>query len=160
MSTEELIEEKTGESEYERTARELGELLQELRVALPGVQVLFAFLLTVPFSTRFGSVTPLQEAIFFTTLVCTTLSAGLLLAPSAHHRLLWRQHAREHRLRVANRFAITGMILLALAMMGTVFVITDVLFGSISASVTAVLIAAFFLYVWFVVPMQYRLNGE
>jgi hypothetical protein len=160
MSTEELIEEKTGESEYERTARELGELLQELRVALPGVQVLFAFLLTVPFSTRFGSVTPLQEAIFFATLVCTALSAGLLLAPSAHHRLLWRQHAREHRLRVANRFAITGMILLALAMMGTVFVITDVLFGSISASVTAVLIAAFFLYVWFVVPMQYRLNGE
>jgi Family of unknown function (DUF6328) len=160
MSTEELIEGKTGESEYERTARELGELLQELRVALPGVQVLFAFLLTVPFSTRFGSVTPLQEAIFFATLVCTALSAGLLLAPSAHHRLLWRQHAREHRLRVANRFAITGMILLALAMMGTVFVITDVLFGSISASVTAVLIAAFFLYVWFVVPMQYRLNGE
>ncbi len=160
MSTEELIEEKTGESEYDRTARELGELLQELRVALPGVQVLFAFLLTVPFSTRFGSVTPLQEAIFFATLVCTALSAGLLLAPSAHHRLLWRQHAREHRLRVANRFAITGMILLALAMMGTVFVITDVLFGSISASVTAVLIAAFFLYVWFVVPMQYRLNGE
>jgi len=160
MSTEELIEEKTGESEYERTARELGELLQELRVALPGVQVLFAFLLTVPFSTRFGSVTPLQEAIFFATLVCTALSAGLLLAPSAHHRLLWRQHAREHRLRVANRFAITGMILLALAMMGTVFVITDVLFGSISASVTAVLIAAFFLYAWFVVPMRYRLNGE
>jgi len=160
MSTEELIEEKTGESEYERTARELGELLQELRVALPGVQVLFAFLLTVPFSTRFGSVTPLQEAIFFATLVCTTLSAGLLLAPSAHHRLLWRRHARERRLRVANRFAITGMILLALAMMGTVFVITDVLFGSISASVVAVLIAAFFLYVWFVVPMQYRLNGE
>ena len=160
MSTEELIEEKTGESEYERTARELGELLQELRVGLPGVQVLFAFLLTVPFSARFGTVTPLQEAIFFATLVCTALSAGLLLAPSAHHRLLWRQHAREHRLRVANRFAITGMILLALAMMGTVFVITDVLFGSISASVTAVLIAAFFLYVWFVVPMRYRLNGE
>ena len=160
MSTEELIEEKTGESEYERTARELAELLQELRVALPGVQVLFAFLLTVPFSARFGSVTPLQEAIFFATLVCTTPSAGLLLAPSAHHRLLWRRHARERRLWVANRFAITGMILLALAMMGTVFVITDVLFGSISASVTAVLIAAFFLYVWFVVPMRYRLNGE
>src|SRR5215210_6558940 len=160
MSAEELIEEKTGESEYERTARELAELLQELRVALPGVQVLFAFLLTVPFSARFGSVTPLQEAIFFATLVCTTLSAGLLLAPSAHHRLLWRRHAREHHLRVANRFAITGMILLALAMMETVFVITDVLFGSISASVVAILIAAFFLYVWFVVPIRYRLNGE
>ena len=118
MGAEELIEEKTGESEYERTARELGELLQELRVALPGVQVLFAFLLTVPFSARFGSITPLQEVVFFATLVCTALSAVLLLAPSAHHRLLWRCHARERRLRVANRFAIAGMILLALAMMG------------------------------------------
>ncbi len=155
-----MIEEKTGESEYERTARELGELLQELRVALPGVQVLFAFLLTVPFSARFGSITLLQEVVFFTSLVCMALSAGLLLAPSAHHRLLWRCHARERRLRVANRFAIAGMVLLALAMMGAMFVITDVLFGSISASVAAVLIAAFFLYVWFVVPMQYRLNGE
>ena len=158
MSAEELIEEKTGESEYERTARELAELLQELRVALPGVQVLFAFLLTVPFSTRFGSVTPLQEAIFFATLVCTALSAGLLLAPSAHHRLLWRQHAREHRLRVANRFAITGMILLALAMMGTVFVITDVLFGSVAAAVATAAISGFFLYVWFVMPIRYRIN--
>ena len=118
MSTEELIEEKTGESEYERTARELGELLQELRVALPGVQVLFAFLLTVPFSARFGNITLLQEVVFFATLVCTALSAGLLLAPSAHHRLLWRCHATERRLRVANRFAIAGMMLLALAMMG------------------------------------------
>ena len=158
-----MIEEKTGESERERTARELGELLQELRVALPGVhgvQVLFAFLLTVPFSARFGSVTSLQEGVFFVTLVCTALSAGLLLAPSAHHRLLWRCHARERRLRVANRFAIAGMVLLALAMMGAMFVITDVLFGSISASVAAVLIVAFFLYVWFVVPIRYRLNGE
>jgi hypothetical protein len=148
MGAEELIEEKTGESEYERTARELGELLQELRVALPGVQVLFAFLLTVPFSARFGSITPLQEVVFFATLVCTALSAGLLLAPSAHHRLLW------------NRFAIAGMILLALAMMGAVFVITDVLFGSHYASVAAGLIAAFFLYAWFVVPIRYRPKGE
>ena len=160
MSTEELIEEKTGESEYERTARELGELLQELRVALPGVQVLFAFLLTVPFSARFGSVTPLQEAVFCATLVCTALSAGLLLAPSAHHRLLWRCHARERRLQVANRFAIAGIVLLALAMMGAVFVITDVLVGSIYRSVAAAFIAAFFLYVWFVVPIRYRLNAE
>ena len=70
-------------------------------MALPGVQVLFAFLLTVPFSARFGSITPLQEVVFFATLVCAALSAALLLAPSAHHRLLWRCHARERRLRVA-----------------------------------------------------------
>jgi hypothetical protein len=102
----------------------------------------------------------LQEVVFFATLVCTALSAGLLLAPSAHHRLLWRCHAMEHRLRVASRFAIAGMILLALAMMGAVFVITDVLFGSYYASVAAGLIAAFFLYTWFVVPIRYRPKGE
>ena len=95
MDAEELIEERTGENEYERKAREGGELLQELRVMLPGVQVLFAFLLTVPFSARFGYLTPVQQAVFFGTLLCTALSAGLLLAPSAHHRLLWRQQARE-----------------------------------------------------------------
>ena len=119
MDAEELIEERTGENEYERKARELGELLQELRVMLPGVQVLFAFLLTVPFSARFGYLTPVQQAVFFGTLLCTALSAGLLPAPSAHHRLLWQQ-AREHRPRVANRLAIAGMVLLVVAMVGAI----------------------------------------
>jgi len=154
MDAEELIEERTGENEYERKARELGELLQELRVMLPGVQVLFAFLLTVPFSARFGYLTPVQQAVFFGTLLCTALSAGLLLAPSAHHRLLWRQQAREHRLRVANRLAIAGMVLLVVAMVGVMFVITDLLFGSVVAA-----ISGFFLCVWFLMPLRYRLNG-
>ena len=89
---EEVVEQRTGEDRDERRARELTGLLQELRVMLPGVQVLFAFLLTVPFSARFGDVRSPQKAAFFGTLLCTALSAGLLLAPSAHHRLLWRQH--------------------------------------------------------------------
>jgi hypothetical protein len=155
MDAEELIEERTGENEYERKARELGALLQELRVMLPGVQVLFAFLLTVPFSARFGYLTPVQQAVFFGTLLCTALSAGLLLAPSAHHRLLWRQQAREHRLRVANRLAIAGMVLLMVAMVGVMFVITDLLFGSFAAA-----ISGFFLYVWFLMPLRYRLDGK
>jgi hypothetical protein len=157
MSTEEVVEERTGEDLNERRARELGELLQELRVVLPGVQVLFAFLLTVPFSARFGSVTQLQQAVFFGTLVCTALSAGLLLAPSAHHRLLWRQ-PRERRLRVANRLVIAGLILLVLAMVGVMFVTTDVLFGSVAAAVATAAISGFFLYVWFVMPIRYRIN--
>lgn len=156
--SEELIEQKTGESEQERRARELVELLQELRVVLPGVQVLFAFLLTVPFSARFGEVSPLQQGIFFGTLVCTAISAALLTAPSAHHRLLWRQQAREHRLRVANRLAIAGLILLVPGMVGAIFVITDVLFGWVAGAVATVVIAAFFVYVWFVLPIRYRLN--
>jgi hypothetical protein len=154
----ELIEQKTGESEQERKARELIELLQELRVVLPGVQVLFAFLLTVPFSARFGDVSPLQQTVFFATLTCTAISAGLLIAPSAHHRLLWRQQAREHRLRLANRLAIAGMVLLVPGMVGVMFVITDILFGSTAAAAATAAITAFFLYVWFVIPIRYRLN--
>ena len=160
MDSEELIEQKTGESGQERRARELIELLQELRVVLPGVQVLFAFLLTVPFSARFGEVSPLQQTVFFGTLVCTAISAGLLIAPSVHHRILWRQQAREHRLRVANRLAISGMLLLVLAMVGAMFVITDILFGSTSAAAVTAAITAFFAYVWFVMPIQYGLKGN
>jgi hypothetical protein len=106
---------------------------------LASVQVLFAFLLTVPFSARFGDVTPLQQAVFFGILLCTALSAGLLLAPSAHHRILWRQQAREHRLRVANRLAIAGMVLLVVAMVGVMLVIADVLFGPAAVATAAVI---------------------
>ena len=158
MDAEGLVEERTGENGHERQARELAELLQELRVVLPGVQVLFAFLLTVPFSARFDIVTPVQQAVFFATLVCTALSAGLLLAPSAHHRLLWRRRTRERRLRVANRLAIAGMLLLVLAMVGVMFVITDVLFGSTAAAIATAAISGFFTYVWFVMPIRYWMN--
>ena len=158
MDAEEVIEQKTGEDEQERRARELIELLQELRVVLPGVQVLFAFLLTVPFSARFGEVSPLQQAVFFGTLVCTAISAALLIAPSAHHRILWRQQAREHRLRVANQLAIAGMLLLVPGMLGAIFVITDLLFGLTAAAAGTALITAFFIYVWFVIPMRFRMN--
>ncbi len=160
MGNGKVVEERSGEDRNERRARELAGLLPVLRVMLPGVQVLFAFLLTVPFSARFGDVTPLQEVVFFGTLVCTALSAGLLLAPSAHHGLLWRQQAREHRLRVANRLAMAGMVLLVVAMVGVMFVITDILFGSVVAAVATTAGSGFFLYVWFLVPIRYRLNSN
>src|SRR5919202_895132 len=110
MDAEELIEQKTGESEQERRARELIELLQELRIILPGVQVLFAFLLTVPFTQRFTELTPLQQYVFFATLLCAALSAAFLIAPSAHHRILWRRRQREQRLRIGNALAIVGLL--------------------------------------------------
>ena len=149
-----------GEGGEERRARELAELLQELRVVLPGVQVLFAFLLTVPFAPGFDGVSLLQKDVFFGTLICTALSTGLLIAPSAHHRLLWRQHAREHRLKVANRLSIAGMVLLLPAIAGSLFVITDILFGSRPASLVTAAIAAFLAYVWFVIPIRYRLDDD
>jgi hypothetical protein len=82
----------SGENHKERLDRELIELLDELRVALPGVQMLFAFLLIVPFSQRFSSVTPLQRHVYFATLLCAAVSAALLIAPFSHHRLvIWRR---------------------------------------------------------------------
>ena len=160
MDAEEQIQEKTGENEHERRVRELAELLQELRVVLPGVQVLLAFLLTVPFSARFESVSQLQQVVFFGTLVCTAVSTGLLMAPSAHHRLLWRQQAKEHRLQMANRLTITGIVLLIPGIVGAMFVISDMLFGSVAAATTTATISLFLVYVWFVMPLWYLLKEK
>ncbi len=157
MSAEKLAgQEQPGEDARARSARELIELLQELRVVLPGVQVLFASLLTVPFAEGFEDVGPLQQKIFFGTLVCTVFLAGLLIAPSVHHRMLWRKQAREQRLQAANRLAIAGMVLLVPATVGTIFVVTDILFDSVLASLATAAVTAFFVYVWFVLPLRYR----
>jgi Family of unknown function (DUF6328) len=88
----------------------LHEFMQELRVVLPGVQVLFAFLLTVPFSQRFYDLTQLQQFVFFASLLCTTAATLLLIAPSAHRRLLWHQGEREPNLRIENKLTIAGLI--------------------------------------------------
>src|SRR5215210_8326862 len=104
-----------GEDRHERLNREFIELLQEVRTAILGVQVLFVFLLRVPFSQRFPSVSVLEEYVFYATLICTLLSAALLMAPSPHHRVLWREHEREKRLKLGNRTVIAGLSFLALA---------------------------------------------
>ena len=83
-----------------------------------------------------------------------------MLASSAHHRLLWRQQAREHRLRVANRLAIADMVLLVVAMVGVMLVITDILFGSVAAALATAAVSGFFLYVWFLMPIRYRLHAN
>jgi membrane-associated HD superfamily phosphohydrolase len=149
---------RAGEDEHERRNREHIELLNELRVAIPGVQVLFAFLLIVPFSQGFPSMTPSQRYVYFATLLCTALSAALLIAPSAHHRLLWRQHAREERLEAANRLTIVGLSFLALAMLGVVFLISDVLFGGVVAAVTTAGMGLVFAWFWYGQPLL-RLRG-
>jgi hypothetical protein len=144
---------KDGEDQRQRRNRELIELLNELRVALPGVQVLFAFLLIVPFSQRFSSVTTLQRHVYFAVLLCTAVSALLLIAPSSHHRLLWRQHAKEETLTSANRLSIGGLAFLALAMVGALFLITDVLFGSVAAAISAAGLGAAFGWFWYGLPL-------
>jgi hypothetical protein len=141
------------ESKQERLDRELIEFLNELRVALPGVQVLFAFLLIVPFSQRYEALTNLQKDVYFATFLCTAAATALLIAPTAQHRIRWREHDKEHLLRLGNYQAIAGTALLALAMSGTVFLVTDVLFEVTSAAVAAGLTAALFAWLWFGWPL-------
>jgi hypothetical protein len=142
------------ENEKERRDRELIELLNELRVALPGVQVLFAFLLIVPFSNGFPKMTGTQRDVYFVAFLCATLSAILLIAPSAHHRLRFREEDKEQLLLRANRLAIAGMGFLAFAMSAVVFVITDLLFREPWAAVVAAVSAGTFAWVWYVVPLK------
>jgi hypothetical protein len=140
--------------------RELIELLNELRVALPGVQVLFAFLLAVPFSQRFGSVSDLQRNAYFVALLATLVSSALLIAPSAQHRLQWREKDKERLLEVSNRLAIAGIGVLALAMTTVVFLVTDVLFeGPLAAIVTAVS-ALVFAELWYVMPLTRKSKSQ
>src|ERR1700759_1727317 len=146
------------ETEEERLDRNLGELLQELRVALPGVQVLFAFLLAVPFQQHFTSISAFDRKAYFATLLLTAFSAALLIAPSAYHRLTFRYQQKHRLVFVANRLAIAGLAALSLAMTCAVMLIPDVLFGTATTIVTVALIFAMFVVLWAVLPLRRRLS--
>ena len=148
------------ETEVERLDRNLTELLNELRVALPGVQVLFAFLLVAPFNQGFQKVSDFERKLYFATLLCTALSSILLIAPSMHHRLLFRQRQKPFLVTTANRLTIAGLAMLALAMTGAVLLVTHVLFGGITAGVTTALVLAVFATVWVAVPIRRRRQLE
>jgi Family of unknown function (DUF6328) len=148
------------ETEEERLDRELIELLNELRVVLPGVQVLFAFLLTVPFAQRFDRLTELQRDLFFATLLCTALCTALLIAPSSYHRLRFRAGDKKRMLATSNRLTIAGIGTLALAMSGAILLIADLLFSRTTAVVTASAAAAVFAGVWFALPLTRHLADE
>ncbi len=132
--------------------RELIELLNELRVALPGIQVLFAFLLVVPFSQGFARVTSTQKAVYFAAFLCTAVATAFFIAPTSYHRLRWRERDKEQMLVTSNRLAILGTIFLALAMTAVVFFITDFLYDGLAPWVTA-WAAAMFSWLWFGVPV-------
>lgn len=146
------------ESENERLDRNLSELLQELRVALPGVQVLFAFLLAVPFQQHFSEITPFEKRVYFATLLCTAISAALLISPSAYHRLTFHFQQKHELIRIANRATIVGLGFLALAMTGAVVLITDYLFGGATTYVAGAAAFAMFAVLWYVLPLWRRLS--
>ena len=152
MADDDDNKEPGGETKSERLNRELIEVLNELRVALPGVQVLFAFLLAVPFTQRWGRTTELQRDVFFAAILATTVSSILLIAPSAYHRILFREHDKEHIIHVVNRLTLVGLALLAVAMSCVVFLVTDMLYTTTWAAVVTAGVAALFAWFWFAMP--------
>ena len=141
------------ETHEERVNRELIELLNELRVALPGVQVLFAFLLAVPFTQRFAETTELQRDTFMVALLATLAGSVFLIAPTAYHRIRFRDRDKEAMLQISNVFAIVGVVFLAVGMTAVVFLVTDMIFNGLVTAVVTSLTAALFAVVWFVLPL-------
>ena len=141
------------ETHEERVNRELIELLNELRVALPGVQVLFAFLLAVPFTQRFAETTELQRDTYMAALLSTLAGSVFLIAPSAYHRIRFRDRDKEALLRISHVFAIVGKIFLALRMTSVLFLVTEVIYNGVDTTVVTTLTAALFTTVWFVLPL-------
>jgi Family of unknown function (DUF6328) len=144
------------ESRRERVNRELIELLNELRIALPGVQVLFAFLLAVPFSNGYRRMTDLQKNVFYVTLVATALSTACFIVPTALHRLNFRDREKERILLSSNKFSIAGIVFLALSLVGVVVLVTDVIYSGTAAVVAGLLASAVFGGFWFAIPLRIR----
>ena len=145
-----------GESRQHRINRELIELLNELRVALPGVQFLFAFLLVVPFQQRVGQTTEFQRGLYWLTLVAVGLATGLLIAPAAQHRVLFRKRDKEALLRRSSRYAFAGLLWLCVAIVCAVLLVLDVLFGEPLGWITAVCLGAVLVWLWIAVPFWHR----
>lgn len=146
------VREPDDRSEHEIRDRQMIELLNELRVALPGVQILFAFLLTVPFAAGYDRITTFQKDVYFATLMATVLSTACLIAPTAAHRLRFHQRDRTWVIETANKLTIAGLAFLALAIFGAVLLITDVLYDGTRVWVFSAVIGLLVLALWFVRP--------
>ena len=144
------------ETEEERLDRNTAEMVQEIRVGAVGIQVLFAFLLVVPFQTGWKQTTSFQHGVFYVTLVCIACATALLIAPSIHHRVLFREGEKPYLVRMGNRLMIAGMAFLALGMTGIFVLISDFVFGGWQAIVAGVLTALIVTGIWFGIPLWHR----
>jgi|SRR5215212_6972728 hypothetical protein len=150
---------KGRESRRRREIRYMDDLLQELRVILPGVQVTFAFLLTVAFQDRFLETTWFQRNVYFTALLTTALATACFIAPTIQHRILWRQGARDLRLKVGNGLVIAGTVFLTVAISCVVFLVADVVYGRISATIATVIVVLVLVGLWYLLPLYHRVRG-
>jgi cation transport ATPase len=137
------------DEEQQRLNRQMTELLNELRVAMPGVQVLFAFLLAVPFQQRFQTVNTFQRDVYLVTLLAAATATAFLIAPSAYHRIAFQEHEKRRIIRMGTRQFLCGVVALALAMTGAVLLVTDVLFQAATTIVVVGCVAALFAWLWF-----------
>jgi cation transport ATPase len=149
-------DEEREETEKERLDRNLMELLGELRIALPGVQVLFAFLLAVPFQVGFQRVTDFQRDVYFATLCFALIASACLIAPTAFHRVTFRLHQKRALVAISNRLALAGLAALALALTGAMMLISDLLFGAAMTVIATVLTAALLALLWALLPLRHR----
>jgi hypothetical protein len=147
------------ESPKERVDRELIELLNGLRVLLPGVQVLLAFLLTVPFSSGFADATDTDKVVYFVTVLVTVGATAALTMPAAYHRIRFRQGDKERMLQLSNVFAIAGLVLLTMALASVVFLITNRLYGPEAAIPVSLIVLVVLGLTWFAVPL-FRKAGD
>jgi hypothetical protein len=149
-----------GESDVQRVDRNFLELLQELRVAQTGVQILFAFLLGLAFTPRFPTLSDWQHGVYLATLLCSAAAAGLLIAPVSYHRTVFRQRLKDQLVDTGHRYAVAGLIMLLLSLVGGVELAASLLLGPWSALV-AVAMAGLFVTFWFLVPLRHRAaNGR
>jgi hypothetical protein len=151
---------RSDEDEAERLDRELIELLNELRVVMPGVQVLFGFLLTVPFQQRFETIDDFQRIVYFVTLLLVAAASAFLMGPSAFHRLTFREGQKPYLIRLGTRQTIVGMGLLALAMNGVLLLLTDLLFHTTTVAITVAAMAGLFGWLWFGLALRRRASGR
>ena len=135
--------------EQEHLNRQLGELLQELRIAMPGVQVLFAFLLAVPFASGFDDTTAFERDVYLVALLSAALSSALLIAPTAYHRIMFERGEKERIVDDATRAAIIGLAFLAISMVASVLLVASYLFGGATAAISAGTVAVVFGWLWF-----------
>jgi hypothetical protein len=151
---------RSGEDEAERLDRELIELLNELRVVMPGVQVLFGFLLTVPFQQRFETIDDFQRIVYFVTLMLVAAASAFLMGPSAFHRLTFREGQKPYLVRLGTRQTIVGMALLALAMNGVLLLLTDLLFHTTTVAIVVTAMGGLFGWLWFGLALRRRASGR
>jgi cation transport ATPase len=148
------------ETKDERLNRELEELLQELRIALPGVQILFAFLLVVPFNNRFAETDELQRDVWFAAFLLALGAVACFIAPTAYHRIRFRDYDKERLISTATKLAVVGLVFLATALSASAFFVTGFVFSDAAAAIVTAIAVGVMGSLWFALPILRKLQDE